>query len=264
MPAGLVLGGLAVGYPRGIGRATRRTHVVLQGLDLRAEPGRVTVLLGPNGAGKSTLLRTVAALQHPLAGRVAVDGVDVGRMPIRERARLIAVVLTDRFDPGLLTGDDVVALGRHPHVGASGVLSAADHAAIDRALSVMRAGDLGRTRIAEMSDGQRQRIMVARALAQEPRLLVLDEPSAFLDAPARVELMERLTVIAAHRGITVLLSTHDVESALRTAGDAWLIGRGGTVTSGVLAELAASGEINAAFDTDAVAFDRPAGVFRLR
>jgi iron complex transport system ATP-binding protein len=269
-PAGLVLRGLTVGYPGGLGRASRRTHVVLQGLDLRAEPGRVTVLLGPNGAGKSTLLRTIAALQRPLRGRVEVEGTDVAALSIRDRARRIAVVLTDRFDPGLLTGGDVVALGRHPHVGAAGVLSVADHDAIHAALAIMHAGDLAGLRIAEMSDGQRQRVMVARALAQEPRLLVLDEPSAFLDAPARVELMERLAVIAAARGITVVLSTHDVESALRTDGDAWLIGpgdpggTGGTVSSGVLAELAESGAINAAFDTDAVSFDRPSGVFRLR
>ena len=255
---------LSVGYHGGVRMSSRRTHVVLGDLGLHAAPGRVTVLLGPNGAGKSTLLRTIAYLQHPLAGRVEVDGSDVGRMSVRDRARRIAVVLTDVFDPGLLTGGDVVALGRHPYVGLAGALSVADRAAIEGALAVMHASELAPVRIAEMSDGQRQRIMVARALAQEPRLLVLDEPSAFLDAPARVELMERLAVIAADRRITIVLSTHDVEAALRAGGNCWLIARDGTVSSGLLSDLSASGAINTAFDTAAVSFDASSGVFRLR
>jgi iron complex transport system ATP-binding protein len=261
---GLVLERLTVGYRGRVPGSSRRTHIVLEDLDLTADPGRVTILLGANGAGKSTLLRTIAYLQHPLGGRVRVGGTDVAGMSVRERGRRIAAVLTDRFDPGMLTGGDVVALGRHPYVGTVGALSTADRTAIERALETMHAKDLAQTRIAEMSDGQRQRIMVARALAQEPRLLVLDEPTAFLDAPARVELMQRLSAIAAGRNITVVVSTHDVESALRTGGFAWLIGPDRLVTAGPLEMLAESGAINAAFDTPAVAFDRPSGVFRLR
>ncbi len=236
------------------------------------------MLLGPNGSGKSTLLRTVACLQRALAGRADVDGADLARMPARSRARLLAVVLTDRFDPGLLTAGEVVALGRHPHLGPSGSLSPSDRSAVVEAMAVMHAEDLARERVAELSDGQRQRIMVARALAQQPRLLVLDEPSAFLDAPARIELLERLRVIAAERNIAVVLSTHDVETALRAGGPAWLIGgvrgaagdgRGANdspraVISGSIGELAASGAINAAFDTPAVRFRAERGTFGLR
>jgi iron complex transport system ATP-binding protein len=171
---GLVLHELTVGYRGGLGHGRRRHAVVLAGLRLSAAPGRVTMLLGPNGAGKSTLLRTVACLQPALAGRVLIDGVDLVHMSARARARLLAVVLTERFDPGLLTGGEVVALGRHPYVGASGSLSPADREAVGRALAVMHAEDLASVRVAELSDGQRQRIMVARALAQQPRLLVLD------------------------------------------------------------------------------------------
>ncbi len=229
---GLGVQQLSVGYPGGIGRGRRQARVVLSGLDLVAVPGRVTMLLGANGAGKSTLLRTIACLQPALAGRVEVDGADLGRLSARARARTLAVVLTERFDPGLLTGGEVVALGRHPHVGPAGALSSADREAVGEALAMMHAEDLADHRLAEMSDGQRQRIMVARALAQEPRLLVLDEPSAFLDAPARIELLARLAVVAVDRGIAVLLSTHDVETALRAGGDAWLIGRPGAASHG--------------------------------
>lgn len=276
---GLRLFGLTVGYRGGAG-LRRRVRVVLGDLTLSAEPGVVTMLLGPNGSGKSTLLRSVACLQPALAGRVEVDGADLVRMGPRVRARLLSVVLTERFDPGLLTGGEVVALGRHPHLGASGSLSPGDRMAVAEALSVMHAEDLAGVRVAELSDGQRQRIMVARALAQQPRLMVLDEPSAFLDAPARIELLERLRVIAADLDIAVLMSTHDVETALRAGGFAWLIGpdprgdaagrssgRGGVasvVTSGPVGELAASGAINAAFDSAAVTFHPGPGIFRLR
>jgi len=263
----LRLCGLTVGYRGGLGHGRRQTRAVLAELSLTARPGEVTMLLGPNGSGKSTLLRTVACLQPALAGRMQVDGSDLVRMSPRERARSLAVVLTERFDPGLLTGGEVVALGRHPHGGAPGSLSPADRAAVEDALAVMHAEDLATVRVAELSDGQRQRIMVARALAQQPRLLVLDEPTAFLDAPARIELLERLRVIAAERTIAVVLSTHDVETALRAGGLAWLIGAGSTVrtvVSGRIEELAASGAINAAFDSTAVSFHAASGTFRLR
>ncbi len=250
-----------------MGHGRRHTHTVLAGLTLQAAPGAVTMLLGPNGSGKSTLLRTVACLQPALSGRVEVDGQDLARLSPRLRAMRLAVVLTERFDPGLLTGGEVVALGRHPHLGASGSLSPADRSAVAEAMAVMHAEDLAGVRVAEMSDGQRQRIMVARALAQQPRLLVLDEPTAFLDAPARIELLERLRVIAAERGIAVVLSTHDVETALRAGGFAWLIvpgADGRSVTSGLIDRLAASDAINAAFDSPAVSFHPASGTFRLR
>jgi iron complex transport system ATP-binding protein len=264
---GLRLRGLTVGYRGGWGRPHRNSRAILADLSLSADPGAVTMLLGPNGSGKSTLLRTVACLQPALAGRVEVDGSDLTRMSPRARARALAVVLTERFDPGLLTGGEIVALGRHPHLGAAGSLSPADRAAVADALAVMHAEDLAPVRVAELSDGQRQRIMVARALAQQPRLLVLDEPTAFLDAPARIELLERLRVIAAARNIAVVLSTHDVETALRAGGVAWLIGPGAdrrAVTSGRIEDLAASGAINSSFDSAAVAFHPTSGTFRLR
>jgi iron complex transport system ATP-binding protein len=264
---GLRLHGLSVGYRGGLGHSHRHTRTIVADLSLTADPGAVTMLLGPNGSGKSTLLRTVACLQPALAGRVEVDGADLTRMSPRMRARSLAVVLTERFDPGLLTGGEVVALGRHPHLGASGSLSPADRAAVANALAVMHAEDLAPVRVAELSDGQRQRIMVARALAQQPRLLVLDEPTAFLDAPARIELLERLRVIAAARDIAVVLSTHDVETALRAGGVAWLICPGAdrrTVISGRIEDLAADGAINVAFDSTAVTFHPDSGTFRLR
>lgn len=258
----LVLTGVTVGYPGT--RWRRPPAVVLREVDLRAAAGRVTVLLGPNGSGKSTLLRSVAGLQRLLAGRVLLAGASLPELDPRRRAARVAVVLTERFEPGLLRGGDVVRLGRYPHRSSAGSLTDVDRAAISQALTAVHAQSLENVALTRMSDGQRQRIMIARALAQEPALLLLDEPSAFLDAPARIELLALLRRIAAERGITVVASTHDVEAAVRMGQDGWLIGPGAALTSASVEQLAASGAIGRAFDTPAVAFQPDTGTFRLR
>jgi len=258
----LVLDRVSVGYA---GPGWRRPPtVVLHDVSLRAVAGRVTVLLGPNGSGKSTLLRSVAGLQRLLAGEVFLAGEQLTRIDPRRRAAQVAVVLTERFDPGLLRGADVVRLGRYPHRTSAGNLTAIDRAVIAEAMAAVHAEELGDVQLTRMSDGQRQRIMIARALAQEPALLLLDEPSAFLDAPARIELLALLRRIAAVRGIAVVASTHDVEAAVRMGQDGWLIGPGSLVTSAPVGELAAGGAIGAAFDTPAVAFEPASWTFRLR
>ena len=257
--AGLVVDGLVVGYPRRRGR----DRVVLREVSVRAAAGRLTLLLGPNGAGKSTLLRSIAGLQHPLSGRVTLGGESLPDLDPRERAARLAVVLTERFDPGLLRGRDVVELGRFPHRTRTGSFTAADRAAVDDALAAVHATDLVDVLLAQMSDGQRQRVMIARALAQAPRLLLLDEPSAFLDAPARIELLAVLRRIARERDIPVVASTHDVEAAVQLGQDAWLIGPAGQVGSGPVRELV-QGAIGRAFDTADVVFDPATGRFGLR
>jgi iron complex transport system ATP-binding protein len=259
----LVVDGLTVGYParRGFVRTDR---VVLDDVSVRAVAGRVTVLLGPNGAGKSTLIRSIAGLQHPLGGTVTLAGETLHHLDPRTRAARLAVVLTERFDPGLLRGADVVALGRFPHRAWAGSFTADDRRAVAEAFAAVHAEHLADVLLARMSDGQRQRIMIARALAQSPSLLLLDEPSAFLDAPARIELLAVLRRIAAARGIPVVASTHDVEAAVHLGQDGWLIGPGPLVTSGPVQDLAAGGAIGAAFDTPQVAFDPASGRFGLR
>jgi iron complex transport system ATP-binding protein len=252
-PPVLELAGLLVGY--------RKTPVMAP-VSQRAQPGRVTVLLGLNGSGKSTLLRTIAGLQPALAGTVRLGEVELLTMDPRARARVLAVVLTDRFDVGLLRGGDVVALGRHPHLGAGASLKPADRAAMAAALVAVHAEDLAGCRLAEMSDGQRQRILIARALAQEPSLLLLDEPSAFLDAPSRIELLAVLRRIAEERLIPILVSTHDVEAAIRAGQDGWVIDRG-VIRSGAMESLARK-VIGESFDTPAVRFHPADATFRLR
>ncbi len=261
MSGGITLDALAVGYRSGRRRPPR---TVLAGVHARAAAGELTVLVGPNGTGKSTLLHTVAGLLPPLAGRVDLDGADLTTMPPAERARQVAVVLTERVEPGLLAVEELVALGRHPHTGPTGALRAVDRAAVAAAVDAAGAGHLAGRRVAELSDGERQRVLVARALAQEPVVLLLDEPTAFLDVSARVGLLGLLRRLARDDGLCVLVSTHDLEPALRIADRVWLLDRAGALRTGPPEALVAGGEIAEVFDAPGLAFDPAAGAFTVR
>ncbi|SDF31787.1 iron complex transport system ATP-binding protein [Lentzea fradiae] len=251
----LRLRGLAVGY---------RGKPVLTGLDAEARRGELTVLLGPNGTGKSTLLRTLAGLQPALGGTVHLDGTDLTGLPHAERARRMAVVLTDRVSPGQLTVRELVGFGRHPHTGFSGALGGHDHEVVAWAIDAVAATHLAERDVSELSDGELQRVLTARALAQEPGLLLLDEPSAFLDAPSRVALTGLLRRLASERDLAVVVSTHELELALRVADAVWLLDRDGVLHTGPPEQLALDGLISATFDTDELRFDRDAGTFVLR
>lgn len=262
---GLVTRGLAVGYRT---RAPRRgrgaERAVLSGLDLEARAGELTVLLGPNGAGKSTLLRTLCGLLPPLDGRVRVGGTDLVQTSPTALARRLAVVLTDRVDPGLLSVRELAGLGRHPHTGFTGRLTAVDHAAVEWSLKAVGAGHLADRPASELSDGERQRVLTARALAQEPEVVLLDEPTAFLDVPSRVALTVLLRDLARDKGLTVVVSTHDLELALRVADAVWLVDRDRRVHAGAPEDLIRVGAVAGAFDADHLAFDPGSGTFGLR
>lgn len=262
--SGLRLDRVRVGYRSGRRWPTAGSeHVVVTDVDAVARRGEVTAVLGPNGAGKSTLLRSLMGLQPLLGGTVRLDGTDLAGLSTRDRARRAAVVLTDRVDVGLLTGREVAELGRHPHRGFARRLTADEDALVTRSLSDLHALDLADAPVNELSDGQRQRVLLARALVQQPDLLVLDEPSAFLDVGARVDLMALLARVAAESGICVVVSTHEVELALRTTQRLWVID-GAHLVSGTPAGLVADGSIGAVFETDATRFDPASGTFRLR
>lgn len=209
---------VTVGY-----RVKRARGPVLEHLDLQVDAGEVVCLIGPNGIGKSTLLRTLAAMQPPLAGRVEVGGYDVRRLTRLDLARRLGVVLTDRLAVGSLAARRVVELGRYPYSGWLGALGARDRRVVDWAIDAVGAGHLAARDFSLLSDGERQRILIARALAQEPVVMLLDEPTAFLDVPSRVDVMQLLRRLARDRGLAVLLSTHEVELALRTADTMWLV-----------------------------------------
>ena len=247
---------LSVGYgpPRG---------TVLADLDVTVAPGSFVCVLGRNGAGKSTLMRTLSGLQGAIAGTASLDGEDIARMRPQTRARRVAVVLTERASSPGLTVDDVVSLGRQPFTGWQGRLSDGDRAQVDGALAMAGATPFARRLFDDLSDGERQRVMIARAIAQSPKLMVLDEITAFLDLPGRVETMALLRDHAWTSGGIVLLSSHDLDLSLQLADTVWLLdGRGGLAV-GTADDLIAAGHVGRAFDSDAVRFSPALGRFEL-
>jgi iron complex transport system ATP-binding protein len=247
---------LAIGY-----RTARRPDVVVaEALNLALRGGELVCLLGPNGSGKSTLLRTVAGMQQPLAGRVQLAGDDIARLNPRELARRLSIVLTTRPQVGLLNGYALVALGRHPYTDWTGRLSRYDEAVVRWAVEAVGAVDIAERPVLELSDGQQQKLMIARALAQESELILLDEPTAFLDLPRRAEVMRLLRGLAAQTGRAILLSTHDLDLALRSADTLWLMS-GGQVRVGTPEDLVIGGAFETTFAGEGVQFDRATGAF---
>lgn len=232
---------------------------VLGPLDLQLAAGRLVCLLGANGAGKSTLIRTLCGMQPALSGTVELDGAALHQLSPGERARRLAVVLTDRVDAGMLSGFELAALGRYPHLGWSGRLLADDRLLVQEALKAAGALDLAARAVAQMSDGERQRVMLARAVAQQPRVLVLDEITAFLDLPRRIEVMRLLQRLAREQNLAILLSCHDLDLALRCADRLWLVDAQRRLHEGAPEDLVLDGSLNQAFASAGLHFDADRG-----
>ena len=213
----ITLKNLVVGYPDG-----RHTRQLNHAANEEAHDGMLTCLIGANGAGKSTLLRTIAGFQLPLEGTVLLGGDDVRALSPRQRAERMAVVLTDRPDVMCTTVWEMVATGRAPFTGFWGRLSGKDRNIVTRSLRLVGIEWMADRTVASLSDGERQKVMIAKALAQQTSVILLDEPTAFLDYPSRVEVMQLLLNIAHKEHKTVLLSTHDLDLALQTADRIWL------------------------------------------
>ena len=197
---------LSVGYD---GKA------LLENIDILLEKGKILTLIGPNGGGKSTILKSITRQLQAISGRVFVGGRDLSSWQPKELARQVAVVLTDRVKPELTTCAQVVALGRYPHTGVFGKFTEEDKKAVHRALERVNGLNLADKDFASLSDGQRQRILLARALCQEPEIIVLDEPTAYLDIRYKLELLEILRQLAREKGITVILSLHEIDLAAK-------------------------------------------------
>ncbi len=254
----LITHDLSVGYtlPR------RPARVVIVSVNVSLQPGELVCLIGPNGAGKSTLMRTIAGMQKPLSGTIRLMGDEVSQLQPRELAKRLSIVLTERVDVGLLSAYALVALGRYPYTGWRGTLTPEDEAVVRWAVEAVGAVELAGRPVSELSDGERQKIMIARALAQEPAIMLLDEPTAFLDLPRRAEMMSLLRSLARETNRAVLLSTHDLDLALRTADRIWLLPKGGSLHTGAPEDLVLSGAFEAAFQSEGMKFDAYSGSFR--
>lgn len=235
---------------------------VAEALELALNAGEFICLLGPNGAGKSTLIRTLAGMQAPLSGSLKLQDQTFHSISPRERARMISVVLTEALPVGMMDAYSLVALGRHPYSGWLGGLDQTDKERIAWAFKAVGAEGLEGRQIAELSDGERQKVSIARALAQEAQVMLLDEPTAFLDLPRRVELMSILRNLAHREQMGLLLSTHDLDLALRFADRLWMITTDGQLIQGYPEELAMSGEFARIFANENLDWDAERGSFR--
>lgn len=205
---------VAIGYP---------SRPLADSIDASLLPATLTALVGRNGSGKSTLLRTLAALLPPLSGMMSIKGCDLNALSPQQRARHIALVLTDRIDAPALTAGELVEMGRLPYASYFGKLDDTDRETVETAAEYCRIKPLWKREVGSLSDGERQRIMIARALAQDTPCILLDEPTAFLDFPAKVEILDLLLRIAHERRKAILLSTHDLEITLRAVDRLWLL-----------------------------------------
>ena len=248
---------LAVGYSQ-----KAATTTVLENLNVMAAAGEMICLLGPNGSGKSTLLRTLSRVQAALSGSIEIENRPLDQMSRVELARHVGVVLTERPLVGSLPAFRLVELGRYPHLNWLGQLRASDHAAVEWAIDAVSARHLAGRESNTLSDGERQRFMIARALAQEPSILLLDEPTAFLDVASRAELMGLLRRLAREEGLAVIVSTHDLELALRVADTIWLIDSGRRLRSCAPEDMILSGAIEEAFPAETIRFDPSERTFR--
>lgn len=209
--------GLRVGYDK---------NAVAEDISFSLAAGEVLAVIGPNGAGKSTLLNTVARLLSPLGGVVRVCGEDARARSAREFAKLLSVLRAERVRPERMTCLEVAAAGRYPHTGFFGALTQADLAAAREALASAGASALAERDFSRVSDGQRQRVLLARALCQTPRVLVLDEPTSCLDLAGKAEILAAVRDLARAKGMSVLLSLHELDLAVKVADDVLCVGGG--------------------------------------
>jgi len=255
---------LSAGYGSRRGR-----HVVITGpLSISIREGQLICLLGPNGAGKSTLLRTLAGLQPALGGRIGLGGEDhlpsAGSQHSPEQlAKKISLVLTDPVKYSNLTVYSLVALGRYPYTGWLGTLGIEDKRIITWALQVTGIEAYADRKIGTLSDGESQKVMLARALAQDTPLMMLDEPTAHLDLPSRIQIMQLLHKMARETKKGILLSTHELDLALQVADEVWLLQAGGRLDKGVPEDLVLNGTFESVFNKEGILFDKHTGAFHV-
>ena len=237
---------LAVGYDG---------QTLIRDITIDVEKGEIVTLIGPNGAGKSTILKSITRQLKTIAGTVTIDRADLKRLSLKELATRMAVVLTERMKPELMTCRDIVATGRYPYTGRLGILTAEDEAKVDSAMEAVHALELSDRDFNAISDGQRQRILLARAICQEPEIIILDEPTSFLDIRHKLELLSILRGMAKEKGITVIMSLHEIDLAQKVS-DKILCVKGETIdTYGTPEQVFEEENIRALYDIEQGFFD---------
>lgn len=246
--------GLSAGYGK---------RVILNGVEITAERGEITTLIGPNGCGKSTLLRTAAKQLAPLSGTVFISGTPLAETSPNDLAKMVSVLLTERVSPELMTCRDVVESGRYPYTGRLGILSDADRQAVDEAMALTSTTELSGVDFGRISDGQRQRVMLARAICQQPELLILDEPTSYLDIRHKLGLLNTLKRLVRVKNIAVLMSLHELDLAERVSDRIICIDNGKVGRIGTPEEIYSNGYISGLYGIDRDCFCESSGCAEL-
>lgn len=235
---------LSIGY-------TNKT--VASDIDIALEAGDIIALIGPNGAGKSTLFKTLSGHIKPVSGTIEINGENAENVTAKERAKMMSVVLTERPDDMFLTVHEIVASGRFPYSSMFGKLSENDEKIIKESLEIIRINHLNNKLFNTLSDGERQKVMIAKSIAQNTPIIFLDEPTAFLDYPSKIELFSILKRLASEQKKTIIFSSHDIELLLRYTDRLWIMGEQLPFIEGSCSELLNNGKIQKYFnlqDTD--------------
>lgn len=241
-----------------------KNRVVSSGLNVALTPATVTCLIGPNGTGKSTLLRTIAGFQPPLSGQVLLQGKPIQQYTSERLARLISIVLTNNAHIKNLTTYEVIGMGRSPYTGFWGRLSAEDKRIVEQCIRLVGVEKVAQQAFQTLSDGERQKAMIAKAVAQETPVILLDEPTAFLYYPNKAGVMLMLRRFAHEMGKTILMSIHDIDLALQVADNIWLLREDGTLVSGTPEQLCSDGTIEHEVTGTDILFDKQHRTFAIR
>ena len=249
---------LSIGYPD-----KHNTKRVAEHFNASIHSGELTCLLGTNGVGKSTLLRTLSAFQPPLGGTIDLLDRPLSTYDDRQLATVIGVVLTEKSDIRNMTVEELVGLGRSPYTGFWGTLKEGDRRIVHEAIARVRIEPLTQRMVHTLSDGERQKVMIAKALAQETPIIFLDEPTAFLDFPSKVEVMQLLHNLTHTLQKTVFMSTHDLELALQISDKIWLMDRANGIAIGTPEDLSLEGKLSSFFSRKGITYDTETGFFRI-
>ena len=245
-------------------RVKGNDKVISQHLTAELTVGEMTCLLGPNGAGKSTLLRTLSAFQPALSGQILIDQRSVDSYNAKDLSKLLSVVLTDNTNIKNLTVTEVVAIGRSPYTGFWGKLNEKDKKTIEKCLQWVGITELQDRKMETLSDGEKQKVMIAKAIAQETPIIFLDEPTAYLDYPSKVSMMMLLHRLAHSLKKIIFLSTHDLEHALQIADKIWLLDSEHGLTTGIPEDLCLGGKIEEYFTRPGMTFNRESCTFSIQ
>lgn len=241
---------LSIGY-----QTKHGVRMVAAGINGTIKKGELTCLLGANGVGKSTLLRTLSSFQPKTGGEIILEGHEISEYSDKQLSRMIGVVLTEKPDVRNMTVRELVSLGRSPYTGFWGTYSKEDLRVVDESIAVVGIQTLSKRMVHTLSDGERQKVMIAKALAQQTPVIYLDEPTAFLDYPSKVEVLQLLSRISHEAGKKIFLSTHDVELALQMADTIWLMTSGEQMAIGSPKALAVQGALGRFIERDGITFD---------